>query len=529
MHIFSFTTNYNSNFKSSKEKAITKTIAHSTKHRINIPKKEIKHCIKTGALINEIAEFFQCSYSTIYKLIQEYKLEKMYQNVQSAKPPKGLKFPEEEFIKLIKEGKSIKELAEYYNCSKEPIAKAIKNFKLTELYDTAQKKLYTIITKNDLIELVSKGYSIKQLAAHYGCNTNTISIFLKKFDLTPEYKRIQASKEKDKINLPQEDLTSMVQTGCLTKDISQKFGCSITTVRKHLLKYNLMDQYRTIHNSVNHTVKNIPFEKLKELVMAGKKIDEIAEIFNCSKTPIFRIMNKHNLLDFYKKMHNSINTSKIKISQSKITKLIEEGKSIEELTQIFSCSSGTIRNALKRYKLIDKYKSIHHAQNYHINISEEVLNANIENKLNIEEMSQIHNCSPSTIKRQLNKYKLTDKYKTIHGIKTRSIPILTKDIKQMLISGKTPKEIAKIYNCNPERIRKIIRKHKLKVRKKENSPIKITPELYTALINEGYTIHSMQKIFQCDLNTVVKALKNYNLMKRYLEIQNSKTKNQKIV
>lgn len=118
--------------------------------------------------INELCEEFNVSRSCIENVCLKLNLEI---NV-SKKNHK--KIDKKEFEYLIKEGYTIKDLANYFECSEAKIS----NFK--KKYDLCGTKLSNDINKNEFESLIKKGYTIIDLANYFKCSKSKITDFKKR-------------------------------------------------------------------------------------------------------------------------------------------------------------------------------------------------------------------------------------------------------------------------------------------------------------------------------------------------------------
>lgn len=113
--------------------------------------------------------------------------------------------------------------------------------------------------KEEVISLYKKKTSIQKLAEKFGCNCKTMSGYLKSLGITPSksgYKSIKRfSKEKE------EEIISLYKKGMSQKDIATKLQTYNTSIRRVLLRNNLIIRSR---NKVNRLCKHSPFRRHDE-------------------------------------------------------------------------------------------------------------------------------------------------------------------------------------------------------------------------------------------------------------------------
>lgn len=86
------------------------------------------------------------------------------------------------------------------------------------------------------------------------------------------------------------EIKKLVLQGMMVKDIAEQFNVSTGPVSK--IKKELGIKTESPRNSKN---KKVNVEKLKKLLADGKSVNEIAEIFNCRFQTVYKWINKYNL------------------------------------------------------------------------------------------------------------------------------------------------------------------------------------------------------------------------------------------
>jgi predicted DNA-binding protein YlxM (UPF0122 family)/5-methylcytosine-specific restriction endonuclease McrA len=210
--------------------------------------------------------------------------------------------------------------------------------------------------------------------------------------------------------------------------------------------------------------KDIKKETLQKLYYEEEKtLQEIANIFNCSKNSIVNIMKKYNL-------KRRVHTLKPIGNKELLNQLYTyDNLSLSEIGRIFNCANHTIKAWLKRFNI-----SIRESKD--LNITKEKLDELYSKKeLSISKITVLTNSTKSKVLTKMNAF----------GIKRRTysdatkITLLDKDVLDNKIKVKinknelyklysidelSPHTISKIYNCCTSTISKKLKKFNIKIR-----------------------------------------------------------------
>jgi transposase len=141
-----------------------------------VPKKEIIPRYKNGESLRDICNDYDISYSTLYRRVQEWDVER-------DTDIRKLDLPTEKIISMYKDGMSCKEISDEFGCSSTPI----KN-RLQENNIELRGSNHVNVEKEKLQEVVSESESVKQVAEKFGCDWNTIKRKLEKYNINePSY------------------------------------------------------------------------------------------------------------------------------------------------------------------------------------------------------------------------------------------------------------------------------------------------------------------------------------------------------
>lgn len=127
------------------------------------------------------------------------------------------------------------------------------------------------------------------------------------------------------------------QEGKLPREIAQIFSCTAATVRKRFREYGLPLQ--------DNTVRGLDEAQIQKLyVKEGKSLKEVANIIGCSHETVRKRCNQYGV-----KLRPI--GSKIKgINKPLLDRLfVQEGKPLNTIAEMFSCSTATLRYRCKQY------------------------------------------------------------------------------------------------------------------------------------------------------------------------------------
>ena len=127
-----------------------------------------------NAILNEREQYW-------IKLYKTYFLDGQHGYNMTRGGEGDIKYDAEDFLKLWRQGKNCKEIAEFYNCQPQTVSYRLKGIGITtEEIAERQAKLATIqnttigIYKDEIINQWQQGVSQKDLSEQYNCNPATI-------------------------------------------------------------------------------------------------------------------------------------------------------------------------------------------------------------------------------------------------------------------------------------------------------------------------------------------------------------------
>ena len=203
------------------------------------------------------------------------------------------------------------------------------------------QRLYQLYenSSNICIDYLNGSSTIK-LADKYQCSVSTIIKILKAFDIKRRGNKRQDINEKD--------VCSDYLSGNGSAILAKKYNCSKGTILNilHRNDINMRDGSATWFKPDENTLK-LDEKQVCEYAQVGLDGVEIAKIFNCSTTPIYRILKKHN-----------IKTLKMKsVNEELICQEYLSGLSIAQLKKKYHHSYETISSILKKHDITIENRS----------------------------------------------------------------------------------------------------------------------------------------------------------------------------
>ena len=456
--------NYNMNFKSAKRKEFAQKVVcteKKRKKRVTISKCELFDAIKTGAQISDIAKQFKCSYSTLRSRMLNNGLIDEYNKVQASKDKMAEKYPEDKIRELIDQNKSINEIAFYFGCSISTIQKVLSKYNLVVNCEKPKNIILPEhITKQDLIRLIEIGLGVEEISVIYGCDVRLIREKLKEFELNPLNQGIESKRNNQKIVLPFLDLKRLIFEGKTISEMASIFTCSKTKIGNTIQDYGFSADYKSVQ-AERRSLFYLQKDDICKLINEGKTIKEMSEVFDCQESQVRKFINYYGLMRMYK-IKQDIPVRKIYNLQSEdVIKLVKEGKTIKEMESILKCVYPTIKNKIVELGLIDEYTAIQGKNNVIKNedLSTSVLRL-LKERYSIEEMSRELEVTTARIRKKLRELDVYEDYQRVQlSRKNTKIPI--KELQEKVKEGADIGEMARYFNTSPNIIRDRLYSYKL--------------------------------------------------------------------
>jgi len=179
--------------------------------------------------------------------------------------------------------------------------------------------------------------SLMEISFAFGCSITTIRQRIQRYDIPRKLL------SKRNINIAKETLEQYMteHPEDTLKEIAVAFDCSVPAIRKRIEKYAIQKEIPRKYKSK----KNISYEALKLYLQTHPQqtLGEIGKVFDCSSTTIRNRIREYGIQ--YPKPLN--------ISKESLQQYIAEHpeKSLMEISFAFDCSITTIQNRLREYHI----------------------------------------------------------------------------------------------------------------------------------------------------------------------------------
>lgn len=153
----------------------------------------------------------------------------------------------------------------------------------------------------------------------------------------------------------------------------------------------------------------IPVSELEQYLSEGKSVDEIRVIYSCSRNALYRLMKKHNLTINYKPDYKQYDDSKDEL----ICSMYLDGISPLDIAKEVELSRKAVMNHLKHCQI--PLRTMSEAQWNYMNKKfpedlqdyDKVYDLYITKKMSKEDLGKRYNVDPSTIDRVLRDFNIT--------------------------------------------------------------------------------------------------------------------------
>ena len=383
---------------------ITDDIINERKSNLATIYSELIELFKQGKTYKQIGDELGLDKTTISQNIQELKIygvitndiiNKRNFNITYLKEEKSLNI-NNQIIKLLKQGKTIREISEALN-----FTVAYMHYKINILQETGKlsqdiieqnptlaypNRKKVTINDDEIIELFKQGKTQNEISNCLGCNSSTISLHIQKLKKAGIINNDIISERISNIASANRQLIELFEQGKTYNEISEALGYPPTIISqkiKNLKKAKVINNDTISKRKFNMTYlrkEKIPKidNQIIELLKQGKTITEISKTLGLTIALIFkriRILQKIGILTqdiikqnpdlaYLKKNKVTINDDSISEQKNKtylrkktlskidnqIIELLKQGKTIAEIANELFYSKSTISKKIKHLK-----------------------------------------------------------------------------------------------------------------------------------------------------------------------------------
>lgn len=322
---------------------------------------------------------------------------------------------DQEVIKLYKQGTGSTTIANKLGCSFSHVLSILRrnNIPIRKLN----------VSVDEVIGLYNQGLGSPTIAQKLGCSSQHILNILKKNNIL--------TRKFDDTNV--DEIIHLYQNGHGLKKIADKYGCGYGTIKGRLIKAGI-----AIRKPIRYE-KDLE-DKIINLYNLHKSMPAVAKSLNIAFGTVWYVLNKYNLI---------IEDTSLKIDE--ITRLLDEGKTVKDICDIFDKKDWQIRHFLK-----------------------------------------IHNVKIKNIKFKRLELAVIDTYKKEHNTV----------------------KVASILHCSPVTVANILRSNGIEIQKKLIDFIGIDFDLLIHKYQEGYSSVEVGQLFGLTGHQVVSILKHFNVPRR---------------
>ena len=383
-----------------------------------------------------------------------------------------------ELVELKEQGKSYKEIAEYYKKQGIQISTMTISRKLKEYYQSQDKKIprkkrekecEKKVSTEELILLKEQGKSYKEIAEHYKLQEIKISTASVMRILKPYYEGqskeiplVQKSRKvRDRVST--EELISLKELGMSNVKISQYYKTKGILISQTTVGIIIREQYEKEGRKVSKVREkcNIPIEELVELKEQGKSYTEISQYYKTKGIQISAKTIGRRLRVHYDLEGKNVPRKKltgqliINIPVEELVELREQGLSYERISKYYTEQGKKVCSATVASRVKDYYRTqgkeipkIRILRELRVDIPIEELVKLKEQGLSYEKMSKYYTEQGKKISLSTVVSKLKEYYKSKGKEAPKSNVIINIPIEELVElkeQGKNYAEISQYY------------------------------------------------------------------------------------
>ena len=277
------------------------------------------------------------------------------------------------------------------------------------------------ITKDQVLKLRALGLEERSIAKELGIPVTSYYKQLKELGLS-----LKRSNYSDKLdNISKDEFQTLLKQKYSVLDICKYFNITRTAYYNLLKKFNLKNYM--------HGAKSVTKEILQELTDHCIPIEKICERLNISKSVYLSLVHKFDIITGYKKSKERV----AKVTREDILNLIEGGKTYPKIAEILGISIATLKNLITKMKI-----TTHKLQSKEANgkVTKERLEKLINSGKSIDEICKELNITVRSYSNLVNRFGIMTK---IRQGKLNNSSITKEEMQNVVDEGLTVKEMCK--------------------------------------------------------------------------------------
>jgi len=345
----------------------------------------------------------------------------------------------EEYLRLYGEGKTYREVGEVFGLTGESIQGALKNAgKLESRFTKISPKRLEEYSK-----LYREGKTYKQIGEVFGLTGSSIHQALK---TASKLESRSLSEAKRKIPPERiEEYLKLYREGKSYREVAEVFELNWHSIRSALKAAGKLE---------SRSFK-IPPERIEEylsLYREGKSYREIGEVFGLTGVTIRKTLKNAG------KLESRSSAFFRKISPKRLeeySKLYREGKTYEQIGEVFGLSGSSIHRALKTASKLESRSLSEAKRKKSVDLAVQKYSFGIINETELG----IHNVAGACKRRGVKSLSIKEA-----AIKNFGKPVLAAEYWRWYEAGYSATEISEMYECSVSSVCRLLKNHGYKLR-----------------------------------------------------------------
>lgn len=380
-----------------------------------------------------------------------------------------------------KENKIIKPITKSYKANIAYNQNVISSSDIKNYSNVSRAIAFTSIkpTKELIEKEIKSGKTIKEIREAYGFTKQKFISFCKKEGIITPRKQANITCQ----NITKEQIEQLISQGLTQKEISKALGIKYTALRTKMTEFGIETNYHEQKDNAAAITK----ELLESYIQDGKTNDELAEIFGVSKGTILNKKNKFNISSSRKESIERYDN----ISKEDITSRLERGMTRAEIeAELGGIPDSSYNRLLKRLGIeTTNAKAITHNRE----ITKEDIQSRLDAGMPVKQIQEELGITRSQWLKKIKEFgiqtKDTEKYK--------KADMLTQELlEQERNAGLSVAEIAKKYNVSQKSIYKRMHLFGIKLSQpKTKKAVDITKEDILQRLEQGKSHEEIREEF----------------------------------
>lgn len=402
------------------------------KNILSITKEQIDTRLQNGLTVPQICQEFKLTAYSYYKLIRSLGVK----HPAAAIKEQNASVSKEQLIKLLNKNLSVKEICEELGITQSGYFSLIKKLNI-QTAKKASKIKNAQITEEQITKLMKAGKSTAEIIKELNITESTYLVLLKKFGIKTQY----ALQKQNIANITKEQILELLKENKSVKSICEELNIPERTYTRLLYKFNIITKKRETKIKLNAITR----KTLQNLVDRGLSINEICKELDINKHNFYKLLKRLNINYIYTH-HNG----KIAIKKEILNEMAQSGKSIKEISTELDINATTYNEKAKIAKIKTKFRnSIDRISQ----ITKEELQEALDNGMSISDICKKYKITKTMFKTLRERYDLSTPQKRVME---RIAKTSKEDILKLRAAGKTMAEISQELQISKSSLQRIL-------------------------------------------------------------------------